>query len=166
MKGRKKRRISKERRTKPIYIFKAPEWFLALEYRSSDHGSNAHQKRLWRLVSEYVRQRDFKLYGRCAVCSVPFPSWMGGQAGHFKAWSVCKGMFKYNDMNLAMICGGCNSFGDDSTGYKFGVELNRRHGAGHTDWILQENLRHEGEKMELPLLVAYAEEILTKKKAL
>jgi hypothetical protein len=75
-------------------------------------------------------------------------------------------MFKYDVRNLAAICAGCNSYGDDSTGHKFGEEMRRRWGQNHTEWIDQENLRHKDEKLELPLLVAYAEEILKKKNSL
>lgn len=161
----KKNKVSKERRTKPIYRYEVPDWFKALPATGA-HGSCADQKRLWKLVSEYVRERDFKQYGYCAVCKRFFTHWSEGQAGHFKAWSVCKSMFKFDVHNLASICAGCNSFGDDSTGHKFGEEMNHRWGVGHTAWIEQENLRHSNEKMELPLLIAYAEEILKKKNSL
>jgi hypothetical protein len=152
-------------KTKPIYRYTIPDWFKALPATGS-HGSNAHQKRLWRLVTDYVRERDFKLYGTCAACGVRFSHWKDSQAGHFKAWTVCKGMFKFDVRNLAAICGGCNSFGDGATNYQFGVEMNRRWGEGHTEWIKQENLRHEGENLDTLLLIAYAEEIIEKKKAL
>jgi hypothetical protein len=161
----RKAKKPKERRTKPIYRYTAPEWFLALK-ATGGHGSNAHQKRLWKLVSEYVRERDFKKYGCCVACGRRFSHWSESQAGHFKAWSVCNAMFKFDIRNLAGICGGCNTFGDGATNYRFGVEMNRRWGEGHTAWIEVENLRHKGEKMDTPLLVSYAEEIIEKKKAL
>lgn len=162
---RKAKKI-KNRRTKPIFVYKAPEWFLALPYKSSDHGSNAHQKRLWRLVSEYVRERDFKKYGKCVACSTKFSSWQEGQAGHFRAWSVCNGMFKYYINNLALMCGGCNSWGDGLTNYRFGEEMKRRYGNDHADWVQKENMMHRGERCELPLLVEFADAIIRLKSAL
>lgn len=161
----RKSKKPKHRRTKPIYRYVAPDWFRALPATGS-HGSNANQKKLWRVVTDYVRQRDFKAHLPCPGCGKHFSAWQESQAGHFKAWAVCKGMFKFDVRNLAAICAGCNSFGDGVTNYRFGVEMNRRFGAGHTEWIDKENLKHEGEKMDLPLLVSYAEEILKKKEAL
>ena len=162
MKRRKKPIKSKNRRTKPIDRTPVPEWFKSLPYRASDHGSNAHQKRLWRFVSEYVRQRDAKLYGRCVSCSTPL-SWMAGQAGHFRAWTRCNGMFKYNDKNLALICAGCNMYSDGVIDARFADEMRRRHGQDYVEWIDAMNKSFQGSKLELADLIKYAEEIRNKK---
>lgn len=68
-------------------------------------------------------------------------------------------MFKYHVDNLALICQVCNYNDDAVVGAQFTDEMRKRHGKDFVEWVLQENNKHRGEKMELPLLVAYAEEI-------
>ena len=87
---------------------------------------------------------------------------MEGQAGHFRSWSKCNGMFKYNDKNLALICAGCNSFGDGVTNANFAAEMQRRHGADYVEWITTMNNAQHGTKMETEELVKYAQEIQRK----
>ena len=162
---RRKAKKIKNRRTKPIYRYEIPDWFKALP-ATGGHGSNAHQKRLWKVVSEYVRERDFKKYGCCVSCKGRFTSWRDGQAGHFRAWSVCNGMFKFNEKNLALICGTCNFISDGVINARFTDEMRRRHGEDFVEWVDLENSKHRGTKMELPEIVAYAEAILELKRKL
>ena len=161
----RKSKKPKHRRTKPIFRFEAPQWFKSLP-ATGGHGSNAHQKRLWKLVSEYVLERDFKKYGYCVSCKHRFNSWREGQAGHFRAWSLCNGMFKYNERNMALICQVCNFNEDSLVGARFGDEMKRRHGENFIEWVASENAKYRGTKMDLPDLVSYAEEIIKKKEAL
>lgn len=162
--SRKPHKKRKERAS--VRSQKVPDWFSQLPWKSSDHGSNANQRRLWRLVSEYVRQRDFELYGYCAACKTPFTCWQEGQAGHFKAWSRCSGMFKYNEKNLALICAGCNRFGDGVTNANFAVEMQRRHGEDYVEWITAMNLAHKDSRLDTEEIVKYAQEIIRKKATL
>jgi hypothetical protein len=153
---------SRLRKTKPVFKYVPPQWFKKLPPGAS-HGSNAHQKRLWRLVSEYVRQRDFKKYGCCVSCNKRFGAWNEGQAGHFKAWSVCNGMFKFNVDNLALICSNCNFVSDGVVNARFADEMRRRYGHDYVEWVDAQNKTHQGTKMDLPEIVSYAEEVIKKK---
>lgn len=139
--------------------YKTPPWFNAIPRGS--HGSNPAQKRYWKVVSDLVRQRDFKKYrGKCVTCPRRLERWEDGQAAHYKAWSVCNGYFKYELTNLALSCSHCNHINDGTIGTAFGEELKRRHGEQHLDWIEKENARHRGEKMENWEIVERVEKLL------
>lgn len=143
--------------------YTVPSWFKQITPGS--HGNTPSQKRLWRVVSEYVRQRDWNRYKCCTVCSTYLPDWKDGDCGHYRAWSVSNGFFKYELTNLALLCKSCNRLSDGVIGHKFGEALKRRYGQDHLAWIEEENKKHHGEKMEEWDLVALAEKIinLTKK---
>lgn len=150
--GASKRPAKAPSRTK-TYI--PPAWFMAV--KPGAHGNSPAQKRLWRIVSEYVRQRDFKKYhGKCVSCSKTLDSWQDGQAAHFKPWSVCNGSFKYNVDNLALSCYFCNMNSGADIGYRFGEEMKRRHGKNHLDWIEQQNLKHRSEKLDVLFCIELA----------
>ena len=131
--------------------FELPKWWGSIKQGS--HGSNKDQKKLWTIMSEHVRKEEAKKYGYCVACKKPIHDWKMGQAGHFRAWSICNGMFKYERKNLALICTHCNHISDGPINEAFAKEMNRRYGKCHTQWITDENLKHSGETMELPLLV-------------
>lgn len=137
-----------------------PKWFRALP-QSKGHGSSIAQRKLWKLVSDTVRQREFQQYtGKCVSCWRRLDDWRDGQAAHYKAWSVCNGPFKYEMKNLGMSCGYCNYVDDGAVGHAFGEELKRRYGPGHLEWIEQENLKHAGEKLDDQACVRLAAQIL------
>lgn len=49
---------------------------------STSHGTGTLQKRLWRLVSDFVRIRDWYKYGTCVATGVKIENWRSGDAGH------------------------------------------------------------------------------------
>jgi len=141
-------------------VYKPPAWFTSLP--AGSHGNTPAQKKYWKVVSQYVRQRDFERYGsKCVSCNARLEDWRDGDCAHFKAWSVCNGFFKYELTNLALSCKGCNRLSDGAVGARFGEELKRRYGKKHLEWIEEENLRHRGEKMEVWQIVDRTENILS-----
>ena len=140
--------------------FKSPKWFNAIPYGS--HGSNPTQKRFWKLTSDIVRISDFHKYGgSCVSCSTQFSTYQEGHAGHFKAYGACNSYFKFNRKNIALQCPHCNHIDDGQIGYRFGNELKKRHGDDILDWIMQEDGRHIGMKMENFEIVPMVEKLIS-----
>ena len=139
--------------------YKVPDWFRSIPLGS--HGSNPTQKKYWKVVSNFVRQRDFKKYhGKCVSCSLRLPSWDAGQAAHYKAYSVCNSFFKYEVSQIAFSCPSCNHRADGVVGHAFAEELKRRYGENHLEWIEKENLKYHGVKMEDWEIVSRVEKLL------
>jgi hypothetical protein len=101
-------------------------WIKAIP-ESQAHGSGTLQKRLWRLKSDYVRIRDWHNYGR-TVDSRPIDNWRDTQAGHFKPYSKCNGMFKFNEVNIHAQSANKNNWGDYEDWKAYEVELVNRYG--------------------------------------
>ena len=116
---------------------KTPKWVLAIPKGS--HGSGDLQKRLWRVVSDYVRIRDWTVYGRCVATGRVISHWKDGDAGHFKAYSKCNGIFKFNPINIHLQSKGSNGFGDFDDWKAYEKELKSRYGEGVVDRIESEN---------------------------
>lgn len=139
--------------------YQVPSWFKSL--KPGSHGATLAQKKYWRVVSETIRQEEFIQYGgRCVSCPRILLSWKDGQCGHYKAWSVCNGFFKYERKNLALICSHCNKISDGPINEAFKRELQRRHGESIIDWINTENQKYHNTKMELWEIVERTAKIL------
>jgi hypothetical protein len=121
--------------------------------KEGSHGTTPFQKRYWKIVSEVVREEDWRKYGKCVSCGIHIDDWRFADCGHYKAWARCNGWFKFDRRNLSIQCKGCNRLSDGPVGHNFGKELKRRYGPNHLDWIEQENLRHKNEKIEAWQLV-------------
>lgn len=130
--------------------YEIPDWYGKIK-PSKGHGSGVIQQRAWRVVSEYVRQRDWKL--GCVSCGVKFEHWQDSQAGHFIPWSTCHGMYKYDLENLSAQCMSCNAWGGASAGHNYAIELEKRRGKEIVTALQIENERHRGEKLEAWMLV-------------
>lgn len=140
--------------------YKIPNWYKKLPYKSSDHGNNAVQKRCWRVVSQTFREYDFLTYGaQCPICNTKFSSWQEGQLGHWLRYSLCNGFFKYERLNLSLICAGCNFKDDAVTLRKLGETLQTRHGADVLTYIEIENQRQRGMKLENWMFVDYVQKL-------
>lgn len=137
--------------------YKPPKWFQKI--KPGGHGSTPAQKRLWRVVSEFVRRRDFELYGTCVSCFHRFENWQEAQAGHWLPYSLCNSFYKFDPtFNIAAQCSACNSNLHRSgahIGHAMGEELKRRHGQGVLEVIQSDNLRFRGMKMETWAIVDY-----------
>lgn len=94
------------------------------------HGSGTLHKRLWRLVSDYVRIRDWYKYRTCVATGVPIARWQDGDAGHFRPWTVCNGMFKFDERNIFLQSKRSNGFGEYDDWINFEAEVIRRTGMG------------------------------------
>lgn len=131
--------------------YKTPQWFNSI--KPGSHGSTPAQERLWRVISEHVRKRDFEAYGgKCVSCPYRFSNWKEAQAGHWLPFSLCNAWYKYDYAhNLAAQCAGCNRSLHRSgahVGHAMGEELKRRHGDDVLDRIMADNLSYRGQKME------------------
>lgn len=128
--------------------YKVPPWFSKL--KTGSHGNTPSQKKAWKVVSDYVRKRDWEKYGGfCSDgCGTRIEHWQDGDCGHWKAWSVCHGLFKYELTNLAFQSSNCNRLSDGRVGYGLGETLKIRWGNNHLDWIEFENEKYRGKKIE------------------
>lgn len=103
-----------------------PAWVRAIP-QSQAHGSGHLQKRLWRVVSDFVRLRDWYKYGgKCVATGVIIPHWTQGNAGHFKAYSKCNGLYKFDEQNIHLQSASSNAWGDYDHWKAFEAELRRR----------------------------------------
>lgn len=152
----KKKRVVDKTRTKRGYT--PPDWFQKIKL--GGHGNNVAQKRFWRVISCFVRQRDFNKYGKCVSCDEKLDKWQSGDAAHFKRYTVCNSYFKFHPDNIALSCKNCNRNDDGVVGHAFGQELIRRYGKKHLDWIEKENLEYRGKKLEVPRIVEIVEKLL------
>ena len=115
---------------------------------AGSHGSTKFQKKYWKVVSDTVRIRDWYKYKRCISCNRYAVDWKYLQAGHFKAWSTCKGYSKWDMKNIFGQCGICNTgFNGMEVGAKFRDGIVDRYGQERMDYIdlLQ---KYPGEKMD------------------
>lgn len=127
--------------------YKVPKWFSKLP--TGSHGSTPSQKKAWKVVSDYVRQRDFNLYaGKCVSCFRRLDRWQDGQAAHYFPWSTLNGLSKYNLKNLALSCAICNYGSGANIGFEFGNELVRRYGYEVLNEIDIDSKQHHGKKIE------------------
>lgn len=141
-----------------------PKWIKAIP-ESQAHGSGTLQKRLWKLVSDFVRIRDWHKHKTCVATGKYISRWQDGQAGHFKAYSSCNGMFKFDERNIYMQSAQSNSWGGYEDWIKYETELLRRNGYGLPE-ITEWNLEHKGEKPTDSKVIEKMEDILEKMKAL
>jgi len=113
-------------------IVKLPAWVKAIP-ESVAHGSGTLQKRLWHLVSDYVRIRDWHKYKTCIATGKRIEHWQDGQAGHFISYSCCNGMFKFDERNIHMQSAKSNCWGGFSEGAYYEKELIFRHNINLAD---------------------------------
>lgn len=116
-----------------------PKWVKAIP-ESQAHGSGTLQKRLWRLVSDYVRIRDFHAYGGvCIATGVKIGHWSQGDAGHWKSYSICRGLFKFDPINIHLQSKTSNGWGGQEIGHAYGENLKKRYYNGILDVINDAN---------------------------
>jgi hypothetical protein len=140
--------------------YQVPKWFKSLPQGS--HGATPSQKKAWKVVSDFVRQRDWEKYKRCVSCGTYLESWQKGQAGHYRAWSLCNGIFKYDLRNVALQCAACNYHSDGKIGHTFAEELKRRYGDNILDELNDEDRKHRGKKVEEWQLVEMCAKLLNR----
>lgn len=118
----------KTKKLKVIGGVQIEPWIKAIP-ESQSHGSGTLQKRLWRLVSDYVRIRDWHAYrGKCVASGAFLPRWQDGNAGHFKPYSRCNGLFKFDPRNIFLQKPQSNILGSYEDWISFEEEILRRTG--------------------------------------
>lgn len=144
----KKRNTTKQKKVCKLANkgYKAPKWFKAI--KPGAHGNNAHTKRVWRVVSETYREEDWNESPKCPCCNIKLESWQDGQLGHWLRYSLCKGWMKYERVNLAMICPGCNMKDDAITLKRLGEHLQMKYGPDVLDYIEHTNNHMKPTKIE------------------
>ncbi len=104
------------------------------------NGFRSLDKKLWKLVSEYVRRREAGPSGftRCVTCN-GFDHWKQMDAGHFM-----KSRFlptKYSLKNVHPQCKICNQAKDGQQSI-MGLYIDRKYGRGTADELIK--LAHSG----------------------
>lgn len=103
-------KVTSTKKTKP----KLEAWIKAIP-ESQSHGSGTYQKRLWRLVSDYVRIRDWYRHKVCTATGKPILDWRDGQAGHLKPYSNCNALYKFDIRNIHLQSASSNKWGNRDT---------------------------------------------------
>lgn len=104
------------------------KWVKAIP-ESQAHGSGSLQKRLWRLTSDYVRIRDWHAHkGLCIATGAYIGHWTQGNAGHFKSYSKCNGIYKFDTRNIHLQAASSNVWGTMDDWFNYADELKKRHG--------------------------------------
>ena len=142
-----------------------PAWIKAIP-ESQAHGSGTYQKRLWRLVSDFVRIRDFHSFqGRCVATGAKIGHWRDGNAGHYKSYSVCNGMFKFDESNIHLQSAQSNAWGGMDIGHNFAEELNRRN--KDSVWGIEcDNRLYQNTNITTTMVIEKMRDILSKMKDL
>lgn len=119
-----------------------PDFYKSIKrkYRYKTKSKNATIKlstevkdKAWSILSDYVRQRDFKKYkGKCVSCHRMVDSWQDLQGGHFVNAGVGGAELSFDEKNVNGQCGGCNLGGMD-IGAEYAKELDTRWGEGTAD---------------------------------
>lgn len=138
---------------------KTPKWVSAIP-QAPGHGSGILQKKLWRLCSDAVRIRDWHQYKKCVATGDYIAEWRDSDAGHWRPYSTCNGLFKFDIWNIHMQSKKSNAWGGMKDGYYFGEELKRRYGETFLDELEQENRNHTSEKLSTELIIQEMTDIL------
>lgn len=99
------------------------------------HGSGHLQQRLWRLKSDFVRIRDWTQFGTFIDTAVPICNWYDAQAGHWRSFAECRGMFKFHEMNIHAQSPKGNSWPTSTTWENYRKNLTNRYNSQFIDAI-------------------------------
>lgn len=136
-------------------------WYKSIPEGS--HGSNPIEKKLWRLVTDYVRIRDFSDYGNCISCGRQFDCWEEAQGGHYRPFSKCKGYTKFDYRGVFAQCAYCNSRMNDDKfegGRIFADNIVFRYGKRHLNLINEFVSEKYSAKREYPQLITMMLDII------
>lgn len=149
-----------------IYKWTPPKWIGGIPQGS--HGSTSIQKKTWKVISDFVRIKDYYNYGGiCPGCmTFKFYSYKDMQAGHWKSWGASNSYAKYEMRNLCGICANCNNNENGQIGFNIGMELIARYGEDNPEYIDEQNNYHRGKKMEDIVLVGIIEMLINRMKDL
>ncbi len=144
-------------RIKPRKV-KVPDWIKCVP--EGKHGSGSLQKRLWRLKSDFVRIRDWENFGTFIDTGTPIGHWNDAQAGHWRSWAECHGMFKYHEMNIHAQTAKGNSWPTSTTWENYKKNLIERYNQEFFDAIDSSN-KNWPLKITTELVLAEIERTIT-----
>ncbi len=91
----------------------------------------------WRLFSEYVRKRDYNLFGSCISCSRKLNGWQDSvDAGHFMNAGNSGFSLLFDERNVNAECKSCNGFNRNHQ-LLYAQNLDKRYGGGTTDLLIE-----------------------------
>lgn len=96
--------------------------------------SDVIKDRAWSILSDYVRMRDWILYGTCVATGSKIAHWRDGDAGHFHSLGghgACSG---FDVLNVHLQSKHSNHLSSFADGAPFERELVRRYG----EWIVDD----------------------------
>lgn len=147
-----------------IFIEKTYPWIKKIPQGSHGHGK--YQKKLWKVTSDYVRIRDWYEFKRCISCNKIVEHWSSLQGGHFRAFSICRGYSKFDEVNVFGQCAKCNTAYDSNLiGKEFAKNIVARYGQSRLDLLEKFHIR-ELEKLEDDKIVYMTWQLLQKMKEL
>lgn len=82
----------------------------------------------WHVLSQLVRRRDFRQYGKCVNCGRAVSSWQEFHAGHYLAAERCGWLLLFDKTNVNGECPSCNHYDKQKLGYEKNLDI--RYGAG------------------------------------
>jgi hypothetical protein len=89
--------------------------------------------RAWAILSDYVRMRDFILYGTCVATGSKIGHWRDGDAGHFYSMGGHGALSGFDPFNVHLQSKHSNHMSSFADGAPFERELVRRYG----EWIIK-----------------------------
>lgn len=100
----------------------------------------------WAILSDYVRMRDFILYGTCISSGKKIENWNDTDAGHYVSMGGHGALVGFSDINIHAQAKSENSFGGMESGARYRDELVRRYGE---DILVEiENLKRQTVKAD------------------
>lgn len=82
----------------------------------------------WKILSDYVRLRDFILYGFCISSGKKIENWNDTDAGHYVSMGGHDALVGFSDINIHAQAKSDNAFGGMEAGARYRDELVRRYG--------------------------------------
>lgn len=82
----------------------------------------------WKILSDYVRMRDFILYGVCISSGKRIENWNDTDAGHYVSMGGHGALVGFSDINIHAQAKSDNAFGGMEAGARYRDELVRRYG--------------------------------------
>jgi len=80
----------------------------------------------WAIISDFVRMRDFILYGTCVSCGKRITDYRNGDAGHYITMGGHGALIGFCTDNIHLQCKHCNQNSGADIGAEFEREIIRR----------------------------------------
>lgn len=100
----------------------------------------------WKVLSDYVRMRDFIVYGFCISSGKKIENWNDTDAGHYETMGGHGALVGFSDINIHAQSKDDNAWGGMASGARYRDELVRRYGENILVEI--ENLKRQSVKAD------------------